>query len=570
MRNYKEFIYKSITVMLICVFSFFLTVSVAKAEDVVNSETTPPPAQPSDQQQEPDLNTTPTLEQIQSIVDSSLSAINQSIEQTQSAIESIIYEEVGVDSSIETEAASKEEVNQVLVMISETKSDAESVIQQAQTLLQEAQQIKEKIDGAVVVYPGLTVTVYNNLGQNASPSIPGDDKIVHTTTVSNINEQWGSGPVAGSNLSEDVVVKYEGNITSDISETIYFYAPGDDGVRLYINGELIINDWVDKGGGGSVSTGVEFESGTSQTIVMYYYENGGGAWVQLYWDKGNGFEIVPDTAFNVTQPDEQLQNTLTEELNTTIATLVEVVNQIQLKVEQVIVTNNNAITQIQVIYASPVPPTPEPPVDPVSPEPTQPSEPVQPEPQPQPEPLPAEPTPEPEPVLEEPETPIEEEEDLEPEPPQDLEPPQEDQDLQEDLNDKPEPVIPDTTDKDPKPPVVVEPQSPALPITPQNPVDPTIPASPVQPPTNGDQTIVLENGVILPVEIAEALELFDNPSEMLALLFTDPGKVLKAFLNVGADMSPEQRDLAQKGAVAVIIVTQIIGGTVLSITRGGK
>jgi hypothetical protein len=204
-------------------------------------------------------------------------------------------------------------------------------------------------------------------------------------------------------------------------------------------------------------------------------------------------------------------------------------------------------------------PTPQPPVEPVSPEPTQPSEPVQPEPEPQPEPSPSEPTPEPEPELEEPETPIEEEEDPQPEPPQDLEPPQEDQDPQEDSNDKPEPVVPDTNDKDPISPVQEKPQTPDEPTSPQNP--------PLETPSN---TIVLPNGVELPAEIAEALELFDNPSEMLALLFTDPGKVLKALLNVGADMSPEKRDIAQKGAIAVIIVTQIVGGMTTMLARGGK
>jgi hypothetical protein len=545
----KSLVYKSIAMLLIFLFSFFLTISVARAEEVINSETTPPPEQTSDQQQEPDLNTTPTLEQIQSIVNSSLSAINQSIQQTETAIESIIDEKVGADSSIETEAASKEEVNQVIVMITETKSDAEFVIQQAQALLQEAQQIKEEIDGAVIVSPGLTVTVYNNLGQNASPSIPGDDKIVYTTTVSSINEQWGSGPVAGSNLSEDVVVKYEGNITSDISGTIYFYAPGDDGVRLYINGELIINDWVDKGGGGSVSTGIEFEAGTSQTIVMYYYENGGGAWVQLYWDQGNGFEIVTDTAFNVIQPDEQLQSALTEELNTTIATLVEIVNQIQLKVEQVIVTNNNAISQIQVIYTPPVPPAPEPPVVPINPEPNQPSEPIQPEPQPEPDPLPVEPTPEPEPEQEEPKPPIEDPKDPEPEVPQDPEPPLEEEDPKEDSGDKPEPVVPDTNNKDPKDPVQEKPQAPVEPISPQNP--------PNNPPSQN--TIVLPNGVVLPADVAKALELVSsNPIELLNNILENPAEALKALLNIGADMSPEKREEAQIIVIAAIIIGQIM------------
>jgi hypothetical protein len=66
--------------------------------------------------------------------------------------------------------------------------------------------------------------------------------------------------------------------------------------------------------------------------------------------------------------------------------------------------------------------------------------------------------------------------------------------------------------------------------------------------------VELENGVILTAEIADALELFENPME----IFADPGKALKAFLNVGADMSPEVRETAEDIVVVTIIVGQLI------------
>lgn len=205
----------------------------------------------------------------------------------------------------------------------------------------------------------------------------------------------------------------------------------------------------------------------------------------------------------------------------------------------------------------PVEPTPEPPVDPVSPEPNEPSEPSQPEPQPQPEPSnpqpepPAEPQPEPEPEPEpeEPESPIEEEVDPQPEPPQDPEPPLEEEDPKEDSNDKPEPIIPDTNDKGPESPVQEKPQTPAEPASPQNP--------PTQTPS--ENTIVLQNGVELPVEIVKALELLsDNPAELLQNILANPSEALKALLNVGADMSPEKREEAQIVVIAAIIIGQIM------------
>lgn len=76
-----------------------------------------------------------------------------------------------------------------------------------------------------------------------------------------------------------------------------------------------------------------------------------------------------------------------------------------------------------------------------------------------------------------------------------------------------------------------------------------------------DQPVMLENGVILTAEVADAIEIFSDPSELLLTVLTDPGKTLKAFANVGADMTPEQRKESQTVVVASIIVGQIISTT---------
>ena len=76
-----------------------------------------------------------------------------------------------------------------------------------------------------------------------------------------------------------------------------------------------------------------------------------------------------------------------------------------------------------------------------------------------------------------------------------------------------------------------------------------------------DQPVMLDNGVILFAEVADALEIWENPSEILGAVFTDPGKALTAAANIGADMTPEQRKESQTVVVASIIVGQVISTT---------
>jgi hypothetical protein len=69
--------------------------------------------------------------------------------------------------------------------------------------------------------------------------------------------------------------------------------------------------------------------------------------------------------------------------------------------------------------------------------------------------------------------------------------------------------------------------------------------------------VTLENGVILTAEIADAIEIFDSGAEVLATLLENPAKALKAFVNVGADMTTEERETAQNTVVAAVVVTQV-------------
>jgi hypothetical protein len=143
---------------------------------------------------------------------------------------------------------------------------------------------------------GLTAQVYNVQGQNASPYIPQGAYPLLTVSVPNINFQWGSGSILGG-PSEDVIVRFTGSILSNETKNISFLATADDGTRLYIDGVLVADDWVDKGGGGTTTDPISFTAGVPKTIELMYYENGGGANVFLHWDQSGSMDIIPASAF---------------------------------------------------------------------------------------------------------------------------------------------------------------------------------------------------------------------------------------------------------------------------------
>jgi hypothetical protein len=68
--------------------------------------------------------------------------------------------------------------------------------------------------------------------------------------------------------------------------------------------------------------------------------------------------------------------------------------------------------------------------------------------------------------------------------------------------------------------------------------------------------VQLDNGVILEAGTVVALQLLENPAELISAIFTNPAQALTAISNIGADMSDEERTTSQNTIIASVIAGQ--------------
>ena len=73
-----------------------------------------------------------------------------------------------------------------------------------------------------------------------------------------------------------------------------------------------------------------------------------------------------------------------------------------------------------------------------------------------------------------------------------------------------------------------------------------------------------ENGneIVIIAEVAAALELIADPGALVGAIFTDPAQALLALTSLGADMSEEEREEAEKMVLATVVVGQAVAAAV--------
>jgi hypothetical protein len=98
-----------------------------------------------------------------------------------------------------------------------------------------------------------------------------------------VNFNWGNGS-PGSGVNKDKFsVRWTGTVEASAAGNFQFQTNSDDGVRLWVNGVQVINNWTNHGATTNSSASIALTAGTRYTIRMEFYENGGQAVAQLRW-----------------------------------------------------------------------------------------------------------------------------------------------------------------------------------------------------------------------------------------------------------------------------------------------
>lgn len=123
---------------------------------------------------------------------------------------------------------------------------------------------------------GVKGEYFDNMKLSGSPVVTRIDTMIDFT--------YGSNSPAEEISEDQFSVRWSGKIIPP--DTIYHIGTStDDGSRLYLDGELLINDWTEHGEK-PISADVNLIPGKEYEIVFEYFENGMGASARLTWDLG--------------------------------------------------------------------------------------------------------------------------------------------------------------------------------------------------------------------------------------------------------------------------------------------
>jgi hypothetical protein len=92
-------------------------------------------------------------------------------------------------------------------------------------------------------------------------------------------------------------VRWTGFVRPRYTETYTFTTDSDDGVKLWINGQLIVDDWKVQGDTPTQSVPISLTANQLTSIQIEYYENGEGpATMVLQWQSASqALEVIPQS-----------------------------------------------------------------------------------------------------------------------------------------------------------------------------------------------------------------------------------------------------------------------------------
>jgi hypothetical protein len=135
---------------------------------------------------------------------------------------------------------------------------------------------------------GLKVDFFNNTSLSGSPVLSRVDQTV--------SFDWGSGSPDPVVSTDNFSARWYGQVQPFDSLAYTFEVESDDGVRLWVNGNLVIDKWVDQTDTIADSAPINLVGGKKYDIKLEYYDHTGPASVTLRWASSlTLLQVIPET-----------------------------------------------------------------------------------------------------------------------------------------------------------------------------------------------------------------------------------------------------------------------------------
>ena len=113
--------------------------------------------------------------------------------------------------------------------------------------------------------------------------VPGAAAPLLTRTDAVIDFDWGNGSPSPLVPADYFSARWTGTLTALYSETYTIYVPSDNGVRVWLNNNLILDKWTPTDISGWHNFTIPLTAGQAIPIKVEYAELYGGANISLYW-----------------------------------------------------------------------------------------------------------------------------------------------------------------------------------------------------------------------------------------------------------------------------------------------
>ncbi len=135
---------------------------------------------------------------------------------------------------------------------------------------------------------GLRGEYYNNKTLTA-PSV-----LVRTDAGVNLDNLPGA-PAAGVS-ADNFSVRWTGQVEAPVSGSYTFSTVSDDGIRLWVNGVQVVNNWTDHAATTNTGTAITLTGGQKYNLTLEFYDALYGATARLQWAyPGQATQLVPAT-----------------------------------------------------------------------------------------------------------------------------------------------------------------------------------------------------------------------------------------------------------------------------------